>query len=178
MRVLIVGGGGREHALAWKIAQSPLVEAVFAAPGNPGIARHATCIDLGVDAHDGLVAFAQRERIDLTVVGPEIPLVGGLADKLADAGLTVFGPSARAAAIEGSKVFSKSLMSSAGVPTAWRRQPSSCWLYTSSVPSSSRTVCTNALSSPWSTSGSSTLTSTTSTAAIPTPTAARRISSR
>jgi phosphoribosylamine--glycine ligase len=118
MRVLIVGGGGREHALAWKIAQSPLVESMFAAPGNPGIASHASCVDIGVDAHDDLVALARRERIDLTVVGPEIPLVGGLADKLTDAGLTVFGPSARAAAIEGSKVFSKSLMSRAGVPTA------------------------------------------------------------
>jgi len=118
MRVLIVGGGGREHALAWKIAQSPLVDSMFAAPGNPGIASHASCVDIGVDAHDDLVALARRERIDLTVVGPEIPLVGGLADKLTDAGLTVFGPSARAAAIEGSKVFSKSLMSRAGVPTA------------------------------------------------------------
>src|SRR5262245_45011921 len=118
MRVLIVGGGGREHALAWKIARSPLVEAVFAAPGNPGIARHASCVAIGVDAHDDLLALARRERIDLTVVGPEMPLVAGLADTLADAGVTVFGPRARAAAIEGSKVFSKSLMSRAGVPTA------------------------------------------------------------
>src|SRR4029453_15741418 len=118
MRILMVGGGGGEHALAWKIAQSPLVDAMFAAPGNPGIARHAACVEIGVDAHGHLVGFARRERIDLTVVGPEIPLVAGLGDKLVDAGLTVCGPSARAAAIEGWKVFSKSLMSRAGVPTA------------------------------------------------------------
>src|SRR5206468_2812495 len=118
MRVLIVGGGGREHALAWKIAQSPMVDAMFAAPGNPGIARHASRVDIAVDAHDDLVSFARRERIDLTVVGPEVPLVAGLADRFTAAGLTVFGPSARAAALEGSKVFSKDLMLRAGVPTA------------------------------------------------------------
>src|SRR5439155_7209667 len=118
MRVLIVGGGGREHALAWKIAQSPMVDAMFAAPGNPGIARHASRVDIAVDAHDDLVSFERRERIDLTVVGPEVPLVAWLAARLTAAGLTVFGPSARAAALEGSKVFSKDLMSRAGVPTA------------------------------------------------------------
>jgi phosphoribosylamine--glycine ligase len=118
MKILIVGGGGREHALAWKIAQSPLVEALFAAPGNPGIARHARCVGLGVDAHDELVALARRERIDLTVIGPEAPLVAGLADRFSAAGLAVFGPSARAAAIEGSKAFSKDLMRRHGIPTA------------------------------------------------------------
>jgi phosphoribosylamine--glycine ligase len=118
MKVLIIGGGGREHALAWKIAQSPLVDAVFAAPGNPGIARHASCVDISADAPDDLVAFARRERIDLTVIGPEVPLVAGLADRLAAAGLIIFGPSARAAAIEGSKVFAKDLMLRHGIPTA------------------------------------------------------------
>jgi len=118
VKILLVGGGGREHALAWKIAQSPLVDTVFAAPGNPGIARHASCVDISVDSHDELVAFARRERIDLTVVGPEVPLVAGLADRLAAAGLVVFGPSARAAAIEGSKVFAKNLMLRHGIPTA------------------------------------------------------------
>ena len=118
MRVLVVGGGGREHALAWKIAQSPLVETLLAAPGNPGIARHATCVPVAADAVDGLVALAERERIDLAVVGPEVPLVAGLADRFAEAGLTVFGPGARAAAIEGSKAFAKDLMARHGIPTA------------------------------------------------------------
>ena len=118
MRVLLVGGGGREHALAWKIAQSPRVTALFTAPGNPGIARHAVCVPLTADALDGLVAFARRERIDLTVVGPEAPLVAGLADRLLDAGLAVFGPIAPAAAIEGSKAFAKDLMARNAIPTA------------------------------------------------------------
>src|SRR2546427_1053786 len=118
MKVLLVGGGGREHALAWKIAQSPLVDAVFAAPGNPGIARLASCVDISVDSHDELVAFARRERIDLTVVGPEVPLVAGLADRLAAPRLIVFGPSARAAALEGAQVFAENLMLRHGIPTA------------------------------------------------------------
>ena len=118
MRVLIVGGGGREHTLAWKIRQSPLVDVLFAAPGNPGIAREATCVPIGVDAHSDLVTFARRERVDLAVVGPEAPLVAGLADRFAEGGVTVFGPSARAAAIEGSKVFAKDLMRRHSIPTA------------------------------------------------------------
>ena len=118
MRVLLVGSGGREHALAWKISESPLVDVLLAAPGNPGIARHATCVGIGADAHDELVAFAGRERVDLTVVGPEVPLVAGLADRLSAAGLCVFGPTARAAAIEGSKAFAKALMARHGIPTA------------------------------------------------------------
>ena len=118
MKVLLVGGGGREHSLAWAIARSPLVTTLYAAPGNPGIARHATCVPIGADAIDEIVAFASRERIDLTVVGPEVPLVAGLADRLAAAGLPVFGPSAAAARIEGSKAFSKDLMRRHAVPTA------------------------------------------------------------
>ena len=118
MKILIVGGGGREHALAWKIAQSPLVDTLIAAPGNPGIARHAQCVAIGVDAHDALVDFARRERVDLVVIGPEAPLVAGLTDRFAAAGLAVFGPSARAAAIEGSKAFSKDLMRRHNIPTA------------------------------------------------------------
>jgi phosphoribosylamine--glycine ligase len=118
MRILIIGGGGREHALAWAISRSPRVSALYASPGNPGIATHATCVPIAVDAHDDLVRFATNERIDLTVVGPEVPLVAGLADRLAAAGHTVFGPSAAAARIEGSKAFAKDLMARHHIPTA------------------------------------------------------------
>jgi phosphoribosylamine---glycine ligase len=118
MRVLLVGSGGREHALAWKIAQSPLVEHLWAAPGNPGSARHARCLDLVADDADGLAGFATGHGVDLVVVGPEAPLVAGLADRLRTAGLAVFGPGAAAAAIEGSKAFAKALMAREGVPTA------------------------------------------------------------
>ena len=118
MKVLVVGGGGREHALVWKIAQSPLVERLWAAPGNPGMARHATCLELAVDDDKGLAGFAEDHGIDLVVVGPEQPLVAGLADRLRARGLAVFGPSARAAAIEGSKAYAKRLMATHGVPTA------------------------------------------------------------
>ncbi len=118
MKVLLVGGGGREHALAWKIAQSPLVEHLWAAPGNPGIAKHARCLDLAVDDADGLAGFATGHDVDLVVIGPEAPLVAGLADRLRERGLAVFGPSQRAAAIEGSKAFSKDLMQHYEIPTA------------------------------------------------------------
>jgi phosphoribosylamine---glycine ligase len=118
MRILLVGGGGREHALAWTIARSPLVEDLWAAPGNPGIAKHARCLDLAVGDAEGLAGFARAHAVDLVVVGPETPLVGGLADRLRERGLAVFGPGARAAAIEGSKAFSKDLMARHGIPTA------------------------------------------------------------
>jgi phosphoribosylamine--glycine ligase len=118
MRILLVGGGGREHALAWKIARSPLVEHLWAAPGNPGIAKHARCLDLTADDADGLAGFAAAHAVDLVVVGPEAPLVAGLGDRLRARGLAVFGPGARAAAIEGSKAFAKDLMARHGIPTA------------------------------------------------------------
>ncbi len=118
MKILLVGGGGREHALAWKIARSPVVEHVWAAPGNPGIARHARCLDLAVDDTEGLVGFAIGHDVDLVVIGPEQPLVAGLADALRARGLAVFGPGQRAAAIEGSKAYAKALMARHGVPTA------------------------------------------------------------
>jgi phosphoribosylamine--glycine ligase len=118
MKILVVGGGGREHALVWKIARSPLVEHVWAAPGNPGIARHATCLDIAVDDDQGLGGFAAGHGVDLVVVGPEQPLVIGVADRLRARGLAVFGPGARAAAIEGSKAYAKRLMAAHGVPTA------------------------------------------------------------
>jgi phosphoribosylamine---glycine ligase len=118
MNVLVVGGGGREHALCWKLAQNPRLTRLVAAPGNPGIARHAACVAVGVDDHDGLVRLAERERTELVVIGPEVPLVAGLADRLRDKGFTVFGPGAAAAALEGSKAFAKDLMARAGIPTA------------------------------------------------------------
>jgi phosphoribosylamine---glycine ligase len=118
VKILVVGGGGREHALAWKLVQSPRVERVWAAPGNPGIARHATCVPIEVDAHEALGALAEREAVDLVVVGPEVPLVAGLADQLRARGLVVFGPDARAARIEGSKAFAKALMARHAIPTA------------------------------------------------------------
>jgi phosphoribosylamine--glycine ligase len=118
VNVLLIGGGGREHALAWKIARSPLVEHLWAAPGNPGIARHARCLDLAVNDAEGLAGFAVAHGVDLVVVGPEQPLVAGLADPLRARGLAVFGPSARAAAIEGSKTYAKRLMAKHGIPTA------------------------------------------------------------
>jgi phosphoribosylamine--glycine ligase len=118
VKILIVGGGGREHTLVWKIRQSPLVRELFCAPGNAGIARIATCV--GIDAADvqGLVRFAEDNRIDLTVVGPEVPLALGLADMLAERGLRVFGATKGAAEIESSKVFSKDFMRRHGIPTA------------------------------------------------------------
>ena len=118
MRVLLVGGGGREHALAWKLAQSPRLGRLVAAPGNPGIARHAECAAVRDNEIDDLVALAKRESADLVVVGPELPLSLGLADRLREAGLAVFGPSQAAARLESSKVFSKDLMARYGIPTA------------------------------------------------------------
>ena len=118
MKVLLVGGGGREHALAWKLAQSERLGALVAAPGNPGIAAHADCVPVKDGAVDELVALARRERPDLVVVGPELPLALGLADRLRAAGISVFGPSQAAARIESSKVFAKDLMARHGIPTA------------------------------------------------------------
>ncbi len=118
MRVLVVGGGGREHALAWRLARDGSVTDVFAAPGNPGIAQVARCIDVPLDDHSGLTDLARRERVDLVLVGPEAPLVAGLADEMDAHDVPVFGPSAAAARLEGSKAFAKDLMRRAGVPTA------------------------------------------------------------
>ena len=118
MKVLLVGGGGREHALAWKLARSEHLGALVAAPGNPGIAAHAECAPVKDGAVDELVALARRERPDLVVVGPELPLSLGLADRLRAAGMSVFGPSQAAARIESSKVFAKDLMARHGIPTA------------------------------------------------------------
>ena len=118
MKILVIGGGGREHALVWKIAQSPLVNKIYCAPGNPGTATLAENLSIGVDQLDKLLAFAYENKIDLTVVGPEQPLSLGIVDLFESHGLKVFGPSQKAAFIEGSKAFSKDLMKKYNVPTA------------------------------------------------------------
>ncbi|EZP72067.1 Phosphoribosylamine--glycine ligase [Sphingomonas paucimobilis] len=118
MNILLLGGGGREHALAWKLAQSPLVKTLYAAPGNPGIAQHAALVDLDVTDHRAVVDFCLRQSIGLVVIGPEAPLVEGLADNLRVKGYPVFGPGKKAAQLEGSKGFTKDLCKRAGIPTA------------------------------------------------------------
>jgi phosphoribosylamine--glycine ligase len=117
MRVLVVGSGGREHALVWKLAQSPEVKEIFCAPGNPGIAQLATCLPIGVTDIVELADFAETMKIDLTVVGPELPLTLGLVDELTKRGLLAFGPNKLAAELEGSKVFSKAFMRKYEIPT-------------------------------------------------------------
>ncbi len=118
MKVLVIGGGGREHTLAWKLSQSPKITQLFAAPGNPGMAQLGECIPIGAEEIEKLLEFAQREGIDWTVVGPEAPLCAGIVDRFRDANLKVFGPEAAAAQLEGSKIFSKRFMAEHGIPTA------------------------------------------------------------
>jgi phosphoribosylamine--glycine ligase len=117
MKVLVIGSGGREHALVWKISQSPKVKKIYCAPGNAGIARLAECLSIRAEDVQALTGWAEKERIDLTVVGPEAPLTMGIVDVFRDRGLRVFGPTQRAAEIEGSKVFTKDLMKKYGIPT-------------------------------------------------------------
>src|SRR3970040_932876 len=118
MRVLLVGSGGREHALAWKLTRAPSLTDLHAAPGSPGIARLGECHPIRAEDAEGLLALAHELDVDLVVVGPEAPLVAGVADVLRHAGIAVFGPSAAAAALEGSKSFAKEVMAAAGVPSA------------------------------------------------------------
>ncbi len=118
MKVLVVGGGGREHALVWKVSQSPKVAKIYAAPGNAGIAQLAECVPIKADDIAGLLAFAKSKAIDVTIVGPEGPLSMGIVDEFAGAGLRAFGPSGKAAEIEASKRFSKDLMKKYNIPTA------------------------------------------------------------
>src|SRR3954467_9293633 len=122
MRILVVGSGGREHALAWAIAASPLVDKVYAAPGNAGIAEEAECVPIAVSDTAAIINFCRRNRIDFVVVGPEAPLVEGLVDALEAEGIAAFGPSAAAAALEGSKGFMKDLCAREGIPTAGYRR--------------------------------------------------------
>jgi phosphoribosylamine--glycine ligase len=122
MQVLVVGSGGREHALCWAIAASPICDALYCAPGNAGIAEDAECIDIAAEDIDGIVAFATEKPVDFVVVGPEAPLVAGLIDRLTEAGIKSFGPTAAAAALEGSKGFTKDLCAKYDIPTgAYRR---------------------------------------------------------
>lgn len=117
MRVLLIGSGGREHALAWKLSASPSLTKLYCAPGNPGIATVAELVDIGVDDHQALIAFAKDKKIDLLVVGPEAPLVAGLSDEMRAEGIRVFGPSKAAAQLEGSKGFTKDLCARFDIPT-------------------------------------------------------------
>ncbi len=118
MKVLVIGGGGREHTLVWKIKQSPLVTKIYCAPGNAGIMQDAQCVDISVMDNDRLLKFAIKEKIDLTIVGPEAPLVNGIVDVFEENGVPIFGPSKRAAELEGSKAFMKYIMSKYEIPTA------------------------------------------------------------
>jgi len=119
MNVLLIGSGGREHALAWKISQSPLLQKFYALPGNPGIAEYAELVkNISVEDNAAVVAFAQEKNIDMVVVGPEAPLVNGLVDALELAGIKSFGCKKDAAQIEGSKIFAKNLMKKYNIPTA------------------------------------------------------------
>jgi len=118
MKVLVIGSGGREHALVWKIASSPLVTKLYCAPGSAGIARSAECVPIKADALQELCDFARKEAVDLTVVGPEVPLALGIVDLFEEAGLKIFGPSKAAAQLEASKAFSKNRMNQFGIPTA------------------------------------------------------------
>ncbi|MFG1422601.1 phosphoribosylamine--glycine ligase [Roseixanthobacter liquoris] len=133
MNVLLLGSGGREHALAWKLAQSPSIAQLYALPGNPGIADHAELVEgIALSAHDTLVTWCKKAGIELVVVGPEAPLVAGLVDRLAEAGIPAFGPTAAAARLEGSKLFTKELCRAHGIPTAaFARftKPEAAWAY-------------------------------------------------
>ena len=118
MKVLVIGSGGREHVLTWKIAQSPKVDKIYCAPGNGGMAKIAECVDLTVEDIDGCVKFAREKGIDLTVVGPEVPLVMGMTDAFEKEGMRVFGPNAKCAEFEGSKAFTKDFLLRHNIPTA------------------------------------------------------------
>ncbi|MHC4294113.1 MAG: phosphoribosylamine--glycine ligase [Planctomycetota bacterium] len=118
MKILLIGGGGREHALAWKMAQSDLCETLFAIPGSPGIAEHAQCASIAADDNDAVVAFARDNAVELVVIGPEDPLANGLGDAVRNAGILCFGPGAQGARIEADKAYAKNLMRSVSIPTA------------------------------------------------------------
>ncbi len=121
MKILVVGSGAREHAICWKLKQSPMVDKIYCAPGNGGISQVAECINIAVDNLESLAEFAVSENIDLTVIGPEVPLVLGLADILEEKGIKVFGPCSKGARLEGSKSYSKEFMQKYGnVPLLYK----------------------------------------------------------
>ena len=117
MKLLLIGGGGREHALAWKMAQSALCDRMWAVPGNPGIAQHAKCVDIKVEDVSRIVAFATDNAVDMVIIGPEDPLADGMGDAVTQAGILCFGPGAKGARLEADKAYAKTLMRSASVPT-------------------------------------------------------------
>ncbi|MBO0780183.1 MAG: phosphoribosylamine--glycine ligase [Ktedonobacteraceae bacterium] len=121
MKVLVIGSGAREHALVWKLAQSQSTSQLYAAPGNPGMAAYAQCLPIAVNEFDALAGFAEQNQVDLTIVGPEAPLIDGIVDVFRRRGLHIFGPDAAGAALEGSKAFAKEMMTAAGIPTAQHR---------------------------------------------------------
>jgi phosphoribosylamine---glycine ligase len=118
MNILVIGSGGREHALVWKLKQSPLLKKIFCAPGNAGIAKEAECVDISVSDIKGMLKFASKKKIDLTIVGPEVPLVMGIVDEFEKNNIPIFGPTQRAAELEGSKAFSKYILDKYRIPTA------------------------------------------------------------
>jgi phosphoribosylamine--glycine ligase len=117
MNVLLIGSGGREHALAWALGTSPLLSKLYCAPGNAGIAEIAECVALDATSHEAVIAFCRAHNVNFVIIGPEVPLVGGLADALATAGIKHFGPSKAAAQLEGSKGFTKDLCREFGIPS-------------------------------------------------------------
>ncbi|GAB6086400.1 phosphoribosylamine--glycine ligase [Alkaliphilus crotonatoxidans] len=125
MKILVIGGGGREHALVWKLKQSPLITDIYCAPGNPGIARLAKCVNINPEEIMSLVEFSREIGIDMTIVGPELPLVSGIVDSFRSAGLNIIGPTAHGARLEGSKAFSKEFMERYKIPTAKYKKVSS-----------------------------------------------------
>ena len=122
MRVLVVGGGGREHAICWKLAQSEKVDELYCAPGNAGIAQVAECVSVGAEDIEGICRFASEEKIDMAVIGPEVPLAMGIVDKLEEAGIKVFGPNRKCSQLEASKSFTKEFLKKHNIPTAGYRE--------------------------------------------------------
>ena len=118
MKVLVLGSGAREHAMCWSLANSPLITRLFCAPGNPGIEEEAECIDLNINNNNDIISFALKEKVDLVIPGPEIPLVNGIIDDLEKVNIKAFGPSKEAAKLEGSKNFTKEICKIAKIPTA------------------------------------------------------------